>query len=154
MRRRPSPPAVVLVSCGKSKLSHPAPARDLYTGSLFRAARRLAVASHLPWAILSAKHGLVEPDCVLEPYDQRLPSAQRERDAWAQRVWSSLRSRYPSPVPVVILAGQDYLRPLLETWARDRLVTAPLGRLALGARLRWLSTACRTDLLRPSWGEP
>lgn len=147
--QRPAPqaPAIVLVSCGKTKLSHAAPACELYTGSLFRAARRLVERSELPWWILSAKHGLVEPSAVLEPYDQRLPAAKREREAWGQRVWSDIRRRCPQSVPVVVLAGQDYLRPLISTWARDRLIFAPLGRLELGKRLQWLGTSNRADLL-------
>jgi len=36
------PLTICLVGCGKSKLDRAAPAKDLYTGSLFRAARAFA----------------------------------------------------------------------------------------------------------------
>lgn len=62
---------IVVVPCSGSKLEHPAPARELYTGSLFRlalrAARRLVDDDWI--RILSARHGLVELERELEPYD-------------------------------------------------------------------------------------
>lgn len=60
---------ILLVGCGKSKLPHPAAARDLYTGNLFRSARGYAEASGRPWLILSALHGVVEPEHEIDPYD-------------------------------------------------------------------------------------
>jgi hypothetical protein len=52
-----------LVSCTKSKREHAAPPQDLYDESaFFRKARQYARANHDDWYILSAKHGLLEPD--------------------------------------------------------------------------------------------
>jgi hypothetical protein len=56
---------VILLGCVKSKLDNRAKARDLYCSPLWRGRRAYAEASGLPWLILSAKHGLVEPDSVL-----------------------------------------------------------------------------------------
>jgi hypothetical protein len=54
---------VGLVSCTKSKTDHSAPPKDLYEPSaLFRKARRYCKDTHDEWYILSAKHGLLEPD--------------------------------------------------------------------------------------------
>jgi hypothetical protein len=64
----------IIVGCGAAKLGHRAAARDLYTGSLFRAARRHAEASGLPWRILSAKYGLIHPDQEIDPYDRKMAS--------------------------------------------------------------------------------
>lgn len=71
-----------VVPCGREKLDRPAAARDLYRGQMFRqtldnaeqAARRDSEALRCPARvlILSGKHGLVEPDRVLEPYNQRI----------------------------------------------------------------------------------
>jgi hypothetical protein len=65
---------VLIVSCGSAKAQAPSPARELYTGSLTRAAIRYATASGLPWRILSAEHGLVCPDEVIAPYERRIES--------------------------------------------------------------------------------
>ena len=67
---------VFIVPCGNEKLSHAAPARDLYTGSQFRYVFPLAEAAAERTGgevfILSALHGLVEPDRVLKPYNKKM----------------------------------------------------------------------------------
>lgn len=63
---------LIVVGCGRAKLDRPAPARELYTGNLFRAARQYAEASGAEWKILSALHGLIDPAVVIGPYDYRI----------------------------------------------------------------------------------
>jgi hypothetical protein len=67
---------IFIVPCGDAKLSYAAPARDLYTGSQFRYVFPLADAAARRTGgevfILSALHGLVEPDRVLEPYNKKM----------------------------------------------------------------------------------
>ena len=79
----------LVVGCGAAKRSEAAPARDLYTGSLFRAAREHAEGSGLPWRILSAEYGLLTPDKVVEPYDRHMrtrhPFPMGPRDAVERR---------------------------------------------------------------------
>jgi len=85
---------VGLVGCVKSKRSGPTAAADLYTSTLFVGRRRWVEASCERWFILSAKHGLVPPDEVIEPYDEALTDKGRaERRAWAERVLAQLRER-------------------------------------------------------------
>jgi hypothetical protein len=45
------------------------PAKDLYRSALFRLSRAWAERYADAWAVLSAYHGVVEPDQVIEPYD-------------------------------------------------------------------------------------
>ena len=63
------PPAadLCLVSCVKSKLPRPAPAKELYTSDLFRKERAVVEAEGWPWFILSAQYGLVHPGTEIEP---------------------------------------------------------------------------------------
>lgn len=69
----PSRQSLVLIPCAASKLSHPAPAGELYDSAHFRftlrAAQARAKATGARVAILSAKHGLVDPATQLSPYD-------------------------------------------------------------------------------------
>jgi hypothetical protein len=64
----------VVIPCGAGKQDTAAPAAELYTGSMFTlaltAARTLVDDSHI--LILSARHGLVALDQVLEPYDVKM----------------------------------------------------------------------------------
>lgn len=131
---------VALVSCVKSKLDRPALAKDLYTSALFRALRAYAEDNANEWFILSAEHGLVEPDLVLAPYERtlnRMPKAQR--DEWAARVKDELAARIPTGTDVIILAGERYreaLVPFLR--GRGHRVEIPLEGLSFGRQLRRL----------------
>jgi len=131
-------PTFILIGCGARKLPHPAPARDLYTGSLFRAARSYAEASGLPWMILSGLHGLVAPDQVLEPYDHRLTGPWTSWPVLAT-VEQQLRALGWSGV-VEVHAGHDYGSLLsLAAWLADRPldIISPVAGLPVGRRLAW-----------------
>lgn len=66
---------VVIVACSAAKASHAAPAADLYQGSLFAMNLAAARAESDRVFILSARHGLVPADRVLDPYDTTLGAA-------------------------------------------------------------------------------
>jgi hypothetical protein len=70
-----------VVPCGRTKLDTPAPARSLYTGSMFRfcfaviereAALAAAAGMSARVMILSARHGLLDPDTEIAPYEQAM----------------------------------------------------------------------------------
>jgi hypothetical protein len=93
----PGSPIAILLGCVKTKVDHRAEARDLYCSPLWARRRAYAEASGLPWLILSAKHGLVEPHSVLRPYDLALGDLRAsQRRAWGKRVVDSLQERFAS----------------------------------------------------------
>jgi len=69
--------AKVIVPCGGAKVDHATSARDLYTGSAFRevlaAAVKLVGEGNV--LILSALHGLLDLDEVVDPYDVKMGQA-------------------------------------------------------------------------------
>jgi hypothetical protein len=69
---------VIVIPCSAAKLPHPAPAGELYTGSWHRLARSAADAiagrSDARVVIMSALHGLLELDELVEPYDVSMAS--------------------------------------------------------------------------------
>lgn len=102
-----------LVSCTKSKRDHAAPPKDLYDESaFFRKARQYARTNHDAWYILSAKHGLLEPDAdPIDPYDETLSGATIERKQdWSQMVYTQLRNNglLSGKTRLVFHAGRDY----------------------------------------------
>lgn len=149
-----APSTLILVGCGKAKRAAAAPARELYTGSLFRAARAYAEARacapsgcpSVDWRILSAEHGLVHPDVDLEPYDTMLTDA-RVWAAWGSAVARAVvdYAHLHAPLRLVVLAGERYARPLVRPlvvapglWRGGILeVEQPLEGLQLGERLAW-----------------
>jgi len=146
-----------LVACSATK-GAAGPARELYTGPLFQAARRHAEARGYHWRILSAKHGLLRPDAVVLPYDQRLEKGREgaKADTWGRTlVKPSLcwLARTEQIDRVIWFAGADY-RDALHGWRRCHDIETrrawipcscgarvvheyPLAGLAIGQQLGW-----------------
>ncbi|MFF4879728.1 DUF6884 domain-containing protein [Micromonospora sp. NPDC000668] len=106
--------AVVIVPCGVAKLDRPAPAGQMYTGSYHRACRRAADRLGGRLVILSARHGLLTPDTVIEPYELRMgqPGAVTASTLRAQ----ARRMGIDVAGTVTVLAGRDYADPVSAVW--------------------------------------
>ena len=105
---------LLILGCGRSKLDRPAFAADLYKGPLFSIARswaraRLGAQDIAAWAIASAEHGLIAPDCWLAPYDRTLKT-QAEALAWGEQVGAQLafQIRALDIDAVELVAGRRY----------------------------------------------
>jgi hypothetical protein len=139
---------VGLVSCSKAKLADAAPARELYSRSaLFRGARCYVGRTCDRWFVLSAKHGLVLPDQVLEPYDQTLKDASpTERRAWSQRVLTQLGTELGDlqGITFEVHAGVTYLGAgLASGLARaGAFIENPVEGLSFGKRLSFYKLEC------------
>lgn len=132
---------IALVSCVSSKLSEAAPATKLYTSALFTKASTYARQVADGWYILSAKHGLLHPETVVEPYDKtlnKMPAA--ERRSWARGVVQQLRDVLRPGDRVVFLAGKRYRENLVGA-IREMgcTVEIPMEGLGIGKQLRWLN---------------
>lgn len=82
-----------LVGCASQKLPRPAPARDLYVYQLFTKASTYVEKTCDRWYVLSAKHGLVRPDDMIEPYDVGLSAGTGDLapiHEWAAKVCDQL----------------------------------------------------------------
>jgi hypothetical protein len=141
----PAVAAAVLVGCVATKLERPAPARDLYSSPLFRFRRAHAERSGLPWLILSAEHGLVEPDRVIEPYDTALASLPAARRAgWGEGIAAGLERRFGDlgGLTFEVHAGSDYVEAIRGPLRRRGAeLSVPLRGMAIGEQLQWYSTA-------------
>ncbi|WP_419707997.1 DUF6884 domain-containing protein [Promicromonospora sp. NFX87] len=151
---------VALIGCGAAKLARPAPARDLYTGGLFR--KSVAYAEALPcdrWYVLSGLHGLVHPDTVLEPYDVELGRAHDDPGTAAPPTWdwiALVRAQLAAeladvPRPsLVVLAGERY-RSFLHPCQWPYRV--PMQGLGIGQQLAWLNRNTPRDTAAPDLTE-
>jgi hypothetical protein len=135
------PADVVLIGCVKSKLDRPAQARDLYTSALFRKGRAHAETIGVPWFVLSAEHGLVEPSQVIEPYELDLSSTSRiYRTTWGKRVIEDLAARLGTlhAKTIEIHAGAAYVEAVRDGFeAAGATMVEPLAGLTMGERLAW-----------------
>ena len=126
---------VVLISCVKKKLDHAAPAKDLYTSPLFRLSWEYAKTRNPNKIfILSAKYNLLNPEKVVEPYDQTLKSmGSQGRKEWSAEVLKELRNNTDTKNDkFVLLAGRPYLK-----YIEDEIVhkEEPLKGLSIGRRI-------------------
>jgi len=152
-------PDVVLVGCTKAKRSERSAARDMYDPSdLFRRRREYAESSGLPWAILSARLGVVEPDRQIDPYDFTI--RQRMAADWDPRGWAigavqacfrlagrragrdeaTGHRRFVEPLTIEIHAGIDYVRTFevgVELFATSITVLHPVEGLGIGQQKAW-----------------
>ena len=131
---------VALVSCVKSKLGGPSPAKDLYTSTLFRGLRRYAELNADRWYILSAEHGLLDPEKVVAPYERTLNNmGKADRLQWAVRVQQQLAGVLPSGAEVILLAGERYRQDLIPFLrSRGFEVTVPFEGLSFGRQVQRL----------------
>ncbi len=140
---------VGLVGCVKRKLGNAAPAADLYVSTLFRGRRAYVEQSCGQWLILSALHGVVRPDAVIEPYDATLNDASRaERRAWAARVLQQLDDELGScdGLTFEIHAGANYTNYGVVSGLQSRGATVerPAAGLGMGQQLALYSEAVLT----------
>jgi hypothetical protein len=134
-----------LVSCVGRKLTAPARAREMYASEWFKKARAFAEAHGDRWVILSAKHGVVDPDTEIAPYERTLATMPvAERRAWADRVLASLHPRLSGIERVVVFAGERYREFLLDPLRKLGVeLDVPLAGLPIGKQLQWFGARSR-----------
>ncbi len=134
-----------LISCGKNKQPVRAPAAQLYTSPRFHLSVALPRRLGFPFSVLSAKHGLLEPDTLVEPYDASLASLSREeRRVWAENVFTQLVTAHPNVRRFVFLADDDYrddIVPMLQERKVD--ILEPLLTFERSGRISFLRQANR-----------
>lgn len=140
-------PVIALVSCVKQKAAEATKAKDLYISPLFRKSRSCVERHGWRWYILSALHGLVDPERVLEPYDRTLLEASRKtRRDWAAKVLNAIDRAIPKKARIVLLAGNRYTEFLIPgLLERGHIVEQPLQGVSLGNRLRLLTNSSVPD---------
>jgi hypothetical protein len=118
---------VVLVGSSGETATTPRPAAELFESPGFVAARERAARSGHRWFVVSARHGLLDPDDVVGPFDDQLGDRSLGyRVAWGEWVAAQLAERmWLSGVVVEVHGGVDFAQPLRQ----------PLGRRGAGVEL-------------------
>jgi hypothetical protein len=123
-----------LVACGKKKQPHMNIAKWLYTGDLFKKASAYCERHYDKWYILSAKHGLLHPFKLTEPYDQTLVGENKAgKESWAQMVYEQLQELGLENEEFFIHAGKDY--QFICKYLPKCTVSTPEG--GIGRKLQW-----------------
>lgn len=130
-----------LVSCTKSKKNKASKPKELYIESqLFRKKRKYVEDQHDNWYILSAKHGLLDPDGEpIEPYDETLSGAKKARkEKWAEKVFKQMDEEGILEHELVFHCGKDYSEFLIQKFEKREIhYNKPTKGLGLGEKLKW-----------------
>jgi len=96
----------------------------------------------IDYFILSAKHGILHPAHLVEPYDQSLYHLSAlERRQWSEIVVKQLIAIAPPPAELIILAGKLYREGIVEPLQNAGYnTTIPLQGLGIGKQLQWLNS--------------
>jgi len=111
---------VVLVGSSGATADGPTTAGEMFRSDGFARAREHAVHSRLPWFVLSARHGLLEPGEVISPHAVQIDyQAAAYRTAWGEWVVAQLADRLQlDGVTVEVHGGVDFAQPLRQPLAR------------------------------------
>ena len=123
---------VALISCTSSKKGYPCKASEMYSPSpRFALAYKYAKQVADEVYVLSAKHGLLCENEVIEPYNETLnDKSTLERRLWARGVLESLEEKYSLETDeFIILAGRVYNEFLVSSLKRHSL---PLEGQSMG----------------------
>lgn len=141
---------VGLISCSDKKRDVPSPAKDLYLGELFKKSRRWAELYCDDWAILSAKHRLVLPNKVLEPYDQKMTTRDEDLRYWSSTVSFDCYMQWGEDTHYYLLCGEAYRSPWEMFNNRKMPYTSVLKGLGIGEQMSWLNEQLKNAGAAPS----
>jgi hypothetical protein len=115
-----APARVVLVASSGVHGPVPAAVATLFRSPGFASARAHAERSGVPWFVLSAKHGLLDPHDVVGPYDVQIDERSASyRAAWGEWVVAQLGERMPlDGATVEVHGGVDFAQPLRQPLSR------------------------------------
>ncbi len=121
-------------------------AQNLYTGELFKKARRLIELRKLEWWILSAKYGLTTPTQAISSYERTLQDMTNDdRGDWGIDVSFTLHNELnalgyvPTDTTIEIYAGALYFEAIAHRMtSRGYTILRPLEGLSIGLQLHYL----------------
>lgn len=129
---------IVLISCASKKRSTRSQAKDLYISPLFKLNLQYAYSINPDTIyILSAKHGLLQLETEIEPYNLTLNEMKTsEVENWASGVIDQLKNKADLQTDhFIFLAGnkyRKYLIPILNSYE------IPMEGMTIGKQLKFL----------------
>lgn len=128
---------IVFIGCVKLKQNKSCTAETLYNSTLFKCALNYAKKlKPRKIFILSAKHGVLELNDVIAPYNETLNTkTKREKQLWAYKCYCQLKEKEINfNEPVVWLCGENYRKYLMQKFTNN---SVPIEGLGLGKQLKF-----------------
>ena len=142
---------LVVVTCVKEKLTGRHKAKDLYTSDLFKKMRKYVETYKFDWKIISAKHGLINPEDVIESYEDesldqfKLLHGKRAEDLKARKeilkniIQEQLRSVIENYERIILMCGKNYRDIILPFLKEKEVMNYFKGTKGIGEIKRKLS---------------
>lgn len=108
---------LVIIPCGAAKQEQAAPAAELYLGSMFKDALRTArtMTADENIRILSAKHGLLKLDEIVDPYEKTIDTAGTfERQILNLQLMKLMNQLSPYRYKMHLLLPKKYVKHLVD----------------------------------------
>jgi len=96
--------SLIIIGCGSKKKNKKSQAQNLYTSTYFKLKKRYAKQHGDEWLILSAKHGLIKPEKIIEPYEAHIKNRKPKID----------NTKLEEHDEIEILAGKRYTQYLKD----------------------------------------
>jgi hypothetical protein len=111
---------VALIGSSGATADDARPAGQMFRSDGFARAREHALHSRLPWFVLSAKHGLLDPGEVISPHRIQIDDQPAGyRTAWGEWVVAQLSDRLQlDGVVVEVHGGVDFAQPIRQPLTR------------------------------------
>ncbi len=108
---------LVINGCSQSKLPHPAPAREFYTGQLFRMVRKFSELHGFTQKIVSGKYGLLSMVDLVDPYDMKI-TTKADVNRVQEKCLYSLVSLHRTYDTIIVRLGGKYrevISPIIDS---------------------------------------
>ncbi len=129
---------IALISCSKGKKNYSCKSMYMYDSVLFKKAKKYVESqNYCEWFILSAKHGLLNPENIIEPYDLTLNNMGRDNlIKWSNSVFIQLCQMNISVID--FYAGDNYRKYLIPLLEFENIeCNIPLKGLGIGQQLQF-----------------
>lgn len=127
---------VALIGCGRRKRRGRWRVRDLYISNRFQMTLRYCLLVYDAVYVLSAKHGLIGLDCLVDEYDTTLGQMSKvERERWSTKVTRQINRTIPIDAELHFYCGKPYRQGLEHV---REYVSVPLHGMRIGKQLSWL----------------
>lgn len=122
---------LVIAPCTKVKAKHQCSASEMYQSHLFKLVKQYVKIKKYDWVILSSRHGILEPNTVINPYNDSLLSSFKHRksrkstkflrkfEMLQDKVNNQLKTLLIQYELVIVMVGslyQQLIQPILEKY--------------------------------------
>ena len=142
---------IIFVGCGKSKSVIPCIAERMYVGNYFTTCMKYArsiCGKNDTIYILSAKHGVLPLQKVIQPYNETLNDfSESEYAVWLDMVVKQLRTlNIQQNESVVFLCGKNYYKGLINYFTN---YTIPLEQFeGMGYQIQYMQKCIRSKTMK------